>query len=493
MSGSADDNVPSHHALVFVSEARGEVDGVVHGGAIWTNVSVVVLSTTVILYDPPSSASDSSDSSDLMPFGPALPLRSPLINHLGLVVNVCYNITDRWLQSRDAAVLHLRHRVHHTKDLLARPPGSFDVGGMRYLFEDDFMQRSPSDLWFAHGLVPYTTPFEADVLGTLIDIYHLDEYETFFRQVDATNGPNVLKLFSMLWNPALATHFFNALNVPEHPFGATYFFEECTEMMRPRRWEECSNAINTKIRQLSAADHGTRNRLGRLGFPVKAYLSEPPESDYTDCGSDAETSFHSPAASVDSIDILLADVRYDELYCLARPIRDSATQTEEIATVQPVAPPGEDTTVYRVGNSGSVNNWSTAATAQHEGQRVVASTTRHKPKKGRNPDTSFVVVLVGKPPGVYPSRDAKPHYTRISGAIYQGFPDHPTALLAWDAAQAQGLVGTDDGRPPASPQFRPFNLASTRVPPPSAMSGSGRERRFYCVYRGIEPGLYDSA
>ncbi|KIY61567.1 hypothetical protein CYLTODRAFT_459763 [Cylindrobasidium torrendii FP15055 ss-10] len=221
--------------------------------------------------------------------------------------------------------------------------------------------------------------------------------------------------------------------------------------------------------------------------------SEPSEDYHSDCGSDSDNTFHSPAASVDSVDVLLADVRYDEAYRRARLTRDIATQTEAIATApQPAVPPG-DNTVYQVGAAGSVSDWSTAAAAQHQGQHAVASTTRHKPRNNRDRTTAHTVVVVGRPPGVYPSAEAREHYSRVSGAIYQGYPDRRSAVLAWDAAQAQGLVGTVDGQQPLSPRFRPMNLASTRASPPSAMAAPGDERRFYCVYRGIEPGLYDSA
>ncbi|KIY60541.1 hypothetical protein CYLTODRAFT_23648 [Cylindrobasidium torrendii FP15055 ss-10] len=141
---------------------------------------------------------------------------------------------------------------------------------MRYLFGGDFFSRTPDDAWFPHGRIPYDSPFEEDALDTLIYFYHLFEYETFLRQVDATDGPRILRLLSMLWNPLLATHFFNALNVPGNRCGESRFFEYCTDMMRPRRWAECQAAIEAKFGQLRAADNGTRNRLGRLGFPVEA-------------------------------------------------------------------------------------------------------------------------------------------------------------------------------------------------------------------------------
>ncbi|KIY61566.1 hypothetical protein CYLTODRAFT_495194 [Cylindrobasidium torrendii FP15055 ss-10] len=221
---------------------------------------------------PPSStpSSSSTSSSDSIFFYPASRSTSPVINDLGLVVDVCYHITDRWLESRDAAVLQLRHRVRCTQDVLRRPAGSFEVGDMRYLFEEDFSARCPRETWFAHGQVPYLSRFDADTLDMFLGFCYIYEYETFLWQVEATNGPNILKLLYMMWEPPLATLFFNALNVPEHRFGADIFYEHCTEMLRPRQWEKRAHQIQATFRQLMAADRGTRNRLGRLGFPVEA-------------------------------------------------------------------------------------------------------------------------------------------------------------------------------------------------------------------------------
>ncbi|KIY63260.1 hypothetical protein CYLTODRAFT_458265 [Cylindrobasidium torrendii FP15055 ss-10] len=249
-------------------------------------------------------------------------------------------------------------------------------------------------------------------------------------------------------------------------------------------------------------------------------MSETSESYCSDCGSDSGTTFHSPAASVnsgptfhspaasvdsdptfhspagsvDSVDILLADVRYDELYRRLRPTRNIGTQTDVAHPVEPLVPPPDgDDTVYVVSGSGTTHDWASAATSQHRGQHVVASTTRHKHKPHRDRTKAHVVVIVGRPPGVYPSTEAAEHYSGISGAIYQGFPDRASAVVAWNAARAQGLVGSADGRAPQSPRFHPINIASTVAPTPSLMSSPGRERRFYCVYRGVEPGLYDSS
>ncbi|KIY63259.1 hypothetical protein CYLTODRAFT_458264 [Cylindrobasidium torrendii FP15055 ss-10] len=218
----------------------------------------------------PSTSSGSSESIpeiELLAYS-----RRSKDNDLGIFEDddSCDNITDRWLQSRNAAILKIRHCVRDAEDVLSQPHGSFDVGDMRYLFDDPFTALTPKDTWFPHGLVPYEQRFEYDTLDTLIDFYQLFDYETFLCQVNATNGPRILKLMSIMWNPVLATPFFNALNVAEHRFGADTFFERCTDMLRPRQWEHCWQLIDGKFSQLAAADRGTRNRLGRLGFPVEA-------------------------------------------------------------------------------------------------------------------------------------------------------------------------------------------------------------------------------
>ncbi|KIY60917.1 hypothetical protein CYLTODRAFT_495470 [Cylindrobasidium torrendii FP15055 ss-10] len=220
----------------------------------------------------------------------------------------------------------------------------------------------------------------------------------------------------------------------------------------------------------------------------------------SDGGTEPSSVYQSPCASVDSVDILLADERYDAILRNLRITFDVGVQTVETrdaeggVEAQPddrIYRPGpEDTTVYDIQGAGTSANWSTASSSQRQGLTVVATTKRQKVRK--NHAWPFIVVLVGLPPGVYSSENAREHYSGVSNSIYQGFPDNTSARAAWTEAVRRDLVGTHDGGLPLSPRLQPINIAAD-PPLPSPLSLPGIYRRFYCVYRGRLPGLYDSS
>ncbi|KAJ7670621.1 hypothetical protein DFH06DRAFT_1124936 [Mycena polygramma] len=147
------------------------------------------------------------------------------------------------------------------------------------------------------------------------------------------------------------------------------------------------------------------------------------------------------------------------------------------------------------------SHWSEAASQTQgiAGCRPVLLTKKNK-KKSRTPKGGYAVFR-GRQPGAYPDwNTAEQHVRGASGAVCQGYPTFDGAQAAYDYAFSRSWTRVCTSRP-ASPGL----TTSAAIPalPTSAdleqrnplhgyAEGDNDKQKWYVVYAGIDPGVYQS-
>ncbi|KAJ7601821.1 hypothetical protein DFH06DRAFT_1352007 [Mycena polygramma] len=147
------------------------------------------------------------------------------------------------------------------------------------------------------------------------------------------------------------------------------------------------------------------------------------------------------------------------------------------------------------------SHWSEAASQTQgiAGCRPVLLTKKNK-KKSRTPKGGYAVFR-GRQPGAYPDwNTAEQHVRGASGAVCQGYPTFDGAQAAYDYAFSRSWTRVCTSRP-ASPGL----TTSAAIPalPTSAdleqrnplhgyAEGDDDKQKWYVVYAGIDPGVYQS-
>ncbi|KAJ7895678.1 hypothetical protein B0H13DRAFT_1624304, partial [Mycena leptocephala] len=110
-----------------------------------------------------------------------------------------------------------------------------------------------------------------------------------------------------------------------------------------------------------------------------------------------------------------------------------------------------------------------------------------------------IAVFYGRVPGVYEDWEvAQPLVSGVSSAIYQGYPTLALAQAAYDYARERGWTRVCPA--PPSAQRRSHVVRAMELPTPTGLldgpnplhvSSRGR-KKWYIVYVGITPGVYQS-
>ncbi|KAJ7612813.1 hypothetical protein DFH06DRAFT_1344900 [Mycena polygramma] len=164
---------------------------------------------------------------------------------------------------------------------------------------------------------------------------------------------------------------------------------------------------------------------------------------------------------------------------------------------RPTTPPRR-TPVYAFRSptrTGTTASWSEAA-AETQGVPG-ASPRRLQPKTRKHNKNGAYVVFFGLVPGAYRQwyEEAYPLVNGVSGSIYRGYPNMPLAIAAYDYAHARGWTRV-------LPSFHLDVLVSSaipRMPTPSGLTDptnplhTDLDGRWYVVYCGITPGVYQSS
>ncbi|KAJ6449023.1 hypothetical protein C8R47DRAFT_1230810 [Mycena vitilis] len=169
----------------------------------------------------------------------------------------------------------------------------------------------------------------------------------------------------------------------------------------------------------------------------------------------------------------------------------------------PITPPRRAPHLYRFENahgSGVTDSW---AEASAETQGVPgASPQRLTPKSKRGKKSGAYAVFHGLKPGAYPLwyEEAKPLVDGVKGSIYQGYPNMELALVAYDYAHERGWTRTlpvfhltvSTATSTMSRLPTPGNGLDFDIPNPLHNASTSRNR-WYVVFCGIAPGVYQSS
>ncbi|KAJ7130579.1 hypothetical protein C8R44DRAFT_872367 [Mycena epipterygia] len=151
--------------------------------------------------------------------------------------------------------------------------------------------------------------------------------------------------------------------------------------------------------------------------------------------------------------------------------------------------------------SGYTNNWDEAADAT---QGVAGTRPRLlTPKKKFRPRTkkTAYAVFFGRAPGVYSDwSQAKLQVDGAHGSIFQGYPSKEATAAAFEYAQRRSWTRVCNSRAPSpTGQFlvRPIAALPTPMelldtPNPLHCDPRGTNSRWYVVYCGVTPGVYQS-
>ncbi|KAJ7672460.1 hypothetical protein DFH06DRAFT_1319877 [Mycena polygramma] len=171
-----------------------------------------------------------------------------------------------------------------------------------------------------------------------------------------------------------------------------------------------------------------------------------------------------------------------------------------------LTPPPTPQRLYSIespGRSGYTEHWDEAAeltqgVAGAQACRVVA-------KSRKRPKPKAYAVFYGRIPGVYDTwAEARLQVDGASGNLHQGYPSRPSADAAFEYAAARGWVGvctagglSRGARHPTAPiPALPQPVAPVDIPNPLHTGDGGAAspgRRWYVVYVGICPGVYQSS
>ncbi|KAJ7217454.1 hypothetical protein C8J57DRAFT_1537727 [Mycena rebaudengoi] len=158
-----------------------------------------------------------------------------------------------------------------------------------------------------------------------------------------------------------------------------------------------------------------------------------------------------------------------------------------------VAKPSSDSRLYLYNSptkTGTTTAWGEAA---HATVGIPGASSIHLTPKSRKSQTKRgFAAFYGCLPGPYSSwEQAKAQVSGVSGAIHQGYSSMEAACAAFDYASAHSWIGA-----------RPFTLAtpiprhSFQMPRPRSTPedepGPLHHGTWYIVYKGINPGVYES-
>lgn len=108
----------------------------------------------------------------------------------------------------------------------------------------------------------------------------------------------------------------------------------------------------------------------------------------------------------------------------------------------------------------------------------------------------FLCCIFGKEVGVFPNTPDWCAYLGVMNlSIWQAYRTRQIAEDVFEEARHRGLVGRNNREPPrgfTASRLRPMNVATPRNSGNSPMVGFGHEKRYYAVYFGYQPGVYDN-
>ncbi|KAJ6518049.1 hypothetical protein C8R47DRAFT_1062603 [Mycena vitilis] len=165
------------------------------------------------------------------------------------------------------------------------------------------------------------------------------------------------------------------------------------------------------------------------------------------------------------------------------------------------ATPPRLTPIYSVqtpSTSGVTDSWSEAAAAT---QGVPgASPRRLHPKSRKKAKSKAYVVFFGVVPGAYRLwyEEVAPLVLGVPGSIYHGYPSVPQAVAAFEYARARGWTRAVPSRS-SCVVLSTSTTAIPRLPAPARPTDDPNplhtelDGRWYVVYCGITPGVYQSS
>ncbi|KAF8997035.1 hypothetical protein BDZ89DRAFT_1052182 [Hymenopellis radicata] len=124
---------------------------------------------------------------------------------------------------------------------------------------------------------------------------------------------------------------------------------------------------------------------------------------------------------------------------------------------------------------------------------VLATQKRRKVKTKQRPDTPpVIVVFIGLKPGVYSHWTlAAPQVLGVSGSVYFGYKTWPVAEKAFEYAVQRGWAFHIRGG-----RRVPYTLIKPSTAPghpfQTPLTHGITRTNWYCVYRGLSPGIYRS-
>ncbi|KAJ7770730.1 hypothetical protein B0H16DRAFT_1715384 [Mycena metata] len=179
----------------------------------------------------------------------------------------------------------------------------------------------------------------------------------------------------------------------------------------------------------------------------------------------------------------------------------------EIREQTPLSSPSAPTALYRYSSparSGYTRDWDEAAeatqgVAQGHAARVVTPTT--PTRRRRTSKKGGYAVFYGVAPGAYATwAEVLPLVNGISNSLYQGYASLPAARAAFDYAVQRSwtrVCGAPNRPPPATAAIprlpQPVGLLDGPNPLHGGDGAAQRGNRWYVVYSGITPGVYQSS
>lgn len=125
-----------------------------------------------------------------------------------------------------------------------------------------------------------------------------------------------------------------------------------------------------------------------------------------------------------------------------------------------------------------------------------ASVPRRKKQRSRHKGQQAYAIFRGRNTGVYVSwAEAELQVNGFPGAVYQGYQTHARAIAAYQYAQQRGWTSSVNDPAPAFPNTHVNlrilpSLIQPTLPVPTPVTPDDTPRSFYCVYRGVNPGIY---
>ncbi|KAJ7028761.1 hypothetical protein C8F04DRAFT_1265720 [Mycena alexandri] len=173
----------------------------------------------------------------------------------------------------------------------------------------------------------------------------------------------------------------------------------------------------------------------------------------------------------------------------------------------PPSSPSPPTALYRYtspARSGYTHDWDEAAEATQgvaQGHSIRLATPTTPTRKRRNGKKNGYAVFYGTVPGAYATwQEVKPLVDSISHSLYQGYASLAAAHAAFDYAARRSwtrVCGAPSSPPPGTAPIpslpEPVGMLERPNPLHGGDGASERGRRWYVVYSGITPGVYQSS